>query len=123
MLSWWWTPAAPIGELAQAVETLRQTPVNILGAVLNKLEAKGRGRYYYYQYTSYGDGASDGAEKGLSKRVLGKLTFGRLNGSKQRHRSSSRRDQASATRSAGMQGSFPLLRYRSQETIANSILS
>ena len=98
--------------VAQAVDTLRQTPVNILGGVLNKIEAKSRGRYYYYQYYQYyyqspsspSDGAENGARKGLPKRVLEKLTFGRLNGSSSRRRRSSHRRQASATRSAGDDG-------------------
>ena len=102
--------------VAQAVETLRQTPVNILGGVLNKIEAKSRGRYYYQYYYQYpsspGDGAANGARKGLPKRVLERLTFGRLNGSSKRRRHSSPQSQASATSSSGDAGGLPATEVR-----------
>ena len=39
--------------LAQTVDELRKTGVNILGSALNRLDSRSRG-YYYYYYTDEG---------------------------------------------------------------------
>jgi hypothetical protein len=64
----------------------------MLGGVLNKVDAKGHGRYYYYNY-EYSSDSQDGARprgRKLARWVLTKATFGRFDGTK-RGRSGRRR--------------------------------
>lgn len=90
----------------QAVETLQQTRVLILGAILNKIAPRGRGRYYnyyYYQYHYYypSDGDDgDGTRRrrsGWGARLLNSLMLGRNGRSARRRRRSSQSRSGTTT--------------------------
>lgn len=81
--------------VAQAVEMLRQTPVTLLGAVMNKVQSRGRGRYYYYYYYStyyyqYSSGSANGSVRhrvrNLAGKVLSRLTLGAVRVGRRRRR-------------------------------------
>ncbi len=80
--------------VVQAVESLRQTPVVILGAILNKIVPKGRGKYYYQHYYHYyhyypasGDGARKRSQRSIGTRVLDMLLSGSSSRPTRRRRS------------------------------------
>ena len=56
------------GQVADAVRALRCTPTTVLGSILNMAPAKGESEYY-----GYANGASQGAQRRLPRRLLGGL--------------------------------------------------
>ncbi len=87
----------------QAVATLQQTPVAMLGSILNKIAPRGRGRYYYhysYQYQYYSaSGDGDGTrsrQNGWGARLRDRLML-RRNGRSAWSRRRSRQGRSSTT--------------------------